>query len=63
MKATKYVGVSSGKSKLFTSDVWGSVARKLSEIQGREKPCSCFSRSQGATNDHIIECKYVPWIS
>lgn len=63
MKATKQVGVFSGKSQLIMSDVWGSVAGKLSEIQGKENPCSCFSRSQGAINDLIIACKYVPWIS
>lgn len=63
MKATKYVGVFPGKSKLVMSNVQGRVARKLREIQGREKPCSCFSRSQGAINDPVIECKYVLWIS
>lgn len=36
MKATKQVGVFSGKSKLIMSNVWGSVARKLSEYRKRK---------------------------
>lgn len=63
MKATRQVAAFPGKSQLMMSNVWGSVARKLSEMQGQENPCSCFSRSQGAINVHNIECKYVPWIS